>query len=167
MDFFFDWKMLGLATATIEDLVVFPRAKGSKKVENLMFKTAYKLDTTLSSKEAIVEAVHLYSDAFEHGTPDAGVNLLRILVKVQSGLKDEGTAVENLPFQKKTDYYIRCLKNLNHPAGFYYEALQLCLGLVNNGLSDTDNLNDGADMMCELALVGNEYAKAFFKIIDD
>lgn len=142
----------------LQDRVIFPREDHTTSIgeAGALFIEAYSMDLAndlvFDGKQA-PEAKRLYSDAFDAGCIEAGVNLMRILVRTSFSVAEAGTTC--LPLQNRLIDLSERLHDLGHPVVPYYEALTR---IVIGGL-DSDY-----DDMYELAKSGNKYAITFFAL---
>ena len=140
------------------DLVMFPRLHSTKGPAVAKFKKALSEDLVCDKEldmNLLLSAAHTYWDAFLMGNAEAGVNVLRILMKTNFNAHSHGTEV----LERPTRIAFEMLSEAGHPIVSYYEALtKLCI----NGKGGED-----WDMMDALAAEGNEYASALIKSYEE
>lgn len=131
------------------DLIWFPRLNTTGIDGAVPFLQGLLIDMALDDvydADKLVQAVHYYWDALYEGSIEAGVNLMRILMKTQLNARKAGN--EGLP-DKGRDVSEE-LALVEHPILPYYEALTC---IFTDGQKD-----DGWAKMDELASAGNQFA---------
>lgn len=96
--------------------------------------------------EHLNEAAHYYTKALDEGSMEAGVNLMRILVKAQESASIEG----NFDLKSQFKYVSEKLTAMGHPIMPYYEAL---MAILSDGKE-----NEGWVAMEKLVSCNNPYA---------
>lgn len=103
---------------------------GESFVQGLLCEMSYD-DNDVSNK--LVEAVHHYWDAFLDGSIEAGVNVMRILMKTQIHVPEDQRSV----LANKYKIVSERLTNSGNPIMPYYEALSI---ITNEGKKTRDRI---------------------------
>lgn len=138
------------------DLIWFPRVNttGVEGNESFVLGLFCELNFDIHNDgKYIVDAVRHYWDAFVEGSTEAGVNLMRILIKTQYNLYKSG----QVAFQDKIEIISERLASIGHPIMPYYDALS---AILISKATDTK-----WDKMFELAANENPYAATLCGLI--
>ena len=131
---------------------------------------AYRIDCLLDSGDKniidkkLIEMVYAYWDAFDMGIEEAGINLLRHLFQVKVNAKCDDD--DRSALQDKYMALVEGLELVDNPAGEYYRAQSMILGIIENDMSEEQNFDDGIRLLYQLANNGNEYAMAAVETLE-
>ena len=141
----------------MEENMTYPReahtASGGKAAA--LFVNAYAMDLANGDGQQTPEVAKLYSDAFDAGSIEAGVNLMRILIHVSFSTAKDNISCPEL--KNRLTHLSEKLSALGNPIVPYYNVLARFV---------IDSPDTGCMDMFKLAESGNKYAITFLALVD-
>ena len=149
----------------LEEKMTYPREDHttSDGKAAALFVSAYAMDLANGIAYGCTqtpEVARLYSAAFDAGSIEAGVNLMRILIQTSFSVHKDGIAEDSIGCSRLKNRLTNLSERLNalgHPIVPYYNALAHI---------EIGNPDSGYNEMCKLAEYGNKYAITFLALAD-